>query len=89
MALWLARALNVKKHFLTVSLKRSIGLCSSRGEGEQSGDRYRNALAPAWFWTAVLDILRYTAIRQNQFLHIRISDVDFDSHCIHLRLEGG
>lgn len=55
---------------------------------EQSGDRYRNALAPAWFWTAVLDILRYTAIRQNQFLHIRISDVDFDSHCIHLRLEG-
>lgn len=33
MALWLARALNVKKHFLTVSLKRSIGLCSSRGEG--------------------------------------------------------
>lgn len=87
MALWLARALNVKT--LSDSQLETVYRVMQQQRGrEQSGDRYRNALAPAWFWTAVLDILRYTAIRQNQFLHIRISDVDFDSHCIHLRLEG-
>lgn len=48
----------------------------------------RNALYPAWFWMVVLNTLRYTAIRRNQLLHIRLSDIDFSGDCIQLRVEG-
>ncbi|MEI7188572.1 tyrosine-type recombinase/integrase [Dickeya dianthicola] len=46
------------------------------------------ALYPAWFWKTVLDTLRYTGMRQNQLLHIRLSDVNLDTGIINLRPEG-
>lgn len=46
------------------------------------------ALYPVWYWLTVLDTLRYTGMRQNQLLHIRMMDVDLEGNCIELRLEG-
>lgn len=36
------------------------------------------ALYPVWYWNVVLDTLRYTGMRQNQLLHIRLKDVCLD-----------
>jgi integrase len=46
------------------------------------------ALAPVWFWRIVLDTLRYTGMRQNQLLHVRVKDVSLRDNCITLRQEG-
>ncbi|PLR35020.1 integrase [Chimaeribacter californicus] len=46
------------------------------------------ALYPAWFWMTVLDMLRYTAIRQNQLQHIRVGDVNLEERWVDLRTEG-
>ena len=46
------------------------------------------ALYPTWFWITVLDTLRFTGIRKNQLLNIRLSDVDIEKGLIELRLEG-
>ncbi len=48
----------------------------------------RNALCPAWFWLTVMSVLRYTAIRQNQLLHIRLRDINLDEKWIDLNIEG-
>ncbi|HBD1844084.1 TPA: site-specific integrase [Salmonella enterica] len=48
----------------------------------------RCAIYPAWFWLTVLDALRYTGMRLNQLLHIRISDVNIDDGYLQLQLEG-
>ncbi len=49
--------------------------------------RTRCALRPAWFWLTVVDTLRYTGMRQNQLLHIRIGDVNLEEGWINLRSE--
>ncbi|HCB0298084.1 TPA: site-specific integrase [Klebsiella pneumoniae] len=46
------------------------------------------ALRPVWYWLTVLDTLRYTGMRQNQLLHIRLKDVSLDDGWIELRAEG-
>jgi site-specific recombinase XerD len=46
------------------------------------------ALRPVWFWITVLDTLRFTGMRQNQLLHIRLKDVCLEEGWIELRLEG-
>ncbi|WP_261640979.1 tyrosine-type recombinase/integrase [Erwinia mallotivora] len=46
------------------------------------------ALHPVWYWNVVLDTLRYTGMRQNQLLHIRLKDVCLDEGAIELRTEG-
>ncbi|CCP05941.1 Tyrosine recombinase xerC-like [Erwinia amylovora MR1] len=51
-------------------------------------DSRPNALKPAWFWMTVIDTLRYTGMRQNQLLHIRLCDVDLKEGVINLRPEG-
>lgn len=38
----------------------------------------KSALRPAWFWLTVLDALQRTGMRQNQLLHIRLEDVNFE-----------
>lgn len=48
----------------------------------------RCALHPAWFWTAVLDTLRYTGMRVNQLMHVRLMDINLDENWIELRLDG-
>ncbi|MCX9046281.1 tyrosine-type recombinase/integrase [Citrobacter portucalensis] len=48
----------------------------------------RNALLPAWFWLTVVNVFRYTAIRQNQLLHIRLGDINLDERWIDLNIEG-
>lgn len=48
----------------------------------------RNALLPAWFWLTVVNVFRYTAIRQNQLLHIRLGDINLEERWIDLNIEG-
>jgi len=46
------------------------------------------ALYPTWFWMTVLDTFRYTGMRNNQLIHIRLGDVNIEQGWIELRLEG-
>lgn len=46
------------------------------------------ALYPTWFWVTVLDTFRYTGMRNNQLVHIRLEDVNLEQGWIELRLEG-
>lgn len=55
---------------------------------EKDNVRRRCALYPAWFWLTVIDTLRYTGMRLNQLLHIRLHDVNLDDGCIKLCLDG-
>ncbi|HBI6863895.1 TPA: site-specific integrase [Enterobacter cloacae] len=48
----------------------------------------RHALRPAWFWLTVMNVFRYTAIRQNQLLHIRLGDINLEERWIDLNIEG-
>jgi len=48
----------------------------------------RNALRPVWFWLTVMNVFRYTAIRQNQLLHIRLGDINLEEQWIDLNIEG-
>lgn len=48
----------------------------------------RCALHPAWFWITVLDTLRYTGMRVNQLMHVRLKDISLEENWIELRLEG-
>ncbi|AIR87657.1 tyrosine-type recombinase/integrase [Pantoea rwandensis] len=47
-----------------------------------------NALEPAWFWMTVIETLKYTGMRQNQLLHLRLCDIDLKLGIIELRAEG-
>lgn len=55
------------------------------GRGTRGG---RNALWPMWFWLTVLDTFRYTGMRLNQLLHIRLGDLNLSEGYIDLCLEG-
>ncbi|WP_446471446.1 tyrosine-type recombinase/integrase [Xenorhabdus stockiae] len=48
----------------------------------------RCALYPTWYWSTVLATLRFTGMRQNQLLHLRLRDINLDSNYIELGLEG-
>ncbi|CNL18938.1 Phage integrase [Yersinia frederiksenii] len=47
-----------------------------------------HAFHPSWFWLTVLDILRYTGMRQNQLLHLRLCDINLGERSIALRIAG-
>lgn len=49
---------------------------------------WNNAMSPAWYWLVVLDTLRYTGMRLNQLLHVRLGDINLDEGYINLMLEG-
>ncbi|MDF7679954.1 site-specific integrase [Enterobacteriaceae bacterium ESL0689] len=49
---------------------------------------WNNALLPAWYWITVLDTLRYTGMRLNQLLHIRLGDINLREGYLTLCLEG-
>lgn len=55
------------------------------GRGIKGG---RNALYPMWYWLTVLDTFRYTGMRLNQLLHIRLRDVNLSEDYMDLCLEG-
>ncbi|HGE6737069.1 TPA: tyrosine-type recombinase/integrase [Serratia marcescens] len=48
----------------------------------------RCALYPTWFWMTVLDTFRFTGMRNNQLVHIRLVDINLEQNSIELRLEG-
>ncbi len=58
-------------------LQESVGIISKRP----------CALRPAWFWLTVVDTLRYTGMRQNQLLHVRVGDVNLEEGWVNLRSE--
>lgn len=67
------------ERFLEAERKQgSCSLLSSR----------RNALLPVWFWLTVMNVFRYTAIRQNQLMHIRLGDINLNERWIDLNVEG-
>ncbi|ASG86865.1 tyrosine-type recombinase/integrase [Salmonella enterica] len=47
----------------------------------------RCALLPTRFWLVVLDTLRYTGMRQNQLIQLRLEDICFEDDVITLRSE--
>ncbi|MCG6489642.1 site-specific integrase [Vibrio parahaemolyticus] len=50
--------------------------------------RRPNAMLPAWFWSTVMNVLRYTAMRLGQLLYIRWCDVNLEERLINLCSEG-
>lgn len=79
-----------KKKTLTREQLTAIYLLMQRIEAEDPHATWgqRCALYPAWYWLTVLDTLRYTGMRQNQLLHIRLQDINLEEGYIELRLEG-
>ncbi|WP_224653822.1 tyrosine-type recombinase/integrase [Pectobacterium versatile] len=79
-----------KKKTLTREQLTAIYLLMQRIEAEEPHATWgkRCALYPAWYWLTVLYTLRYTGMRQNQLLHIRLQDINLDEGYIELRLEG-
>lgn len=81
-----------KKTLNKQQLTRIYLIMQQFGEDEamcRSGEgRRRCALYPVWFWLAVLDTLRYTGMRLNQLLHIRLRDINNDEGFIELQLDG-
>ncbi|CDH18959.1 putative phage integrase [Xenorhabdus bovienii str. kraussei Quebec] len=48
----------------------------------------RCALYPTWYWSTVLATLRFTGMRQNQLLHLRLRDINLEGNSIELGLAG-
>ena len=78
-----------KKTLSEAEIKKIYLLMEAREGGENVGfiGKLRSALRPAWFWLTVVDTLRYTGMRQNQLLHVRLEDVNLDEGWISLRSE--
>ena len=80
-----------RKKTLSGEQMKKIDLIMERKiELEQTGihDPRPNALEPAWFWMTVIETLKFTGMRQNQLLHIRLCDVDLKLGVIELQAEG-
>ncbi len=76
-----------RKKTLTKNQMTKIWLTMQQFASEQMS-KTKCALSPLWYWQAVLDILRYTGMRQNQLLHIRLKDICLEDGSIELRTEG-
>lgn len=80
-----------RKKTLTTNQMSSIYLVmKSYEEAERLGTVQhprRCALLPAWYWLTVLDTLKYTGMRQNQLLNLKLSDVNLEAGTITLRAE--
>ncbi len=81
-----------KKRILTKSQLTRLYLVMQQYEQREKEEKPvkgdKCALYPTWFWMAVLDTFRYTGMRNNQMLHIRLRDVNLEQGWIELRLEG-
>ncbi|MEG5901634.1 site-specific integrase [Enterobacter bugandensis] len=78
-----------KKTLNKKQLARIYILMQQKIIDEEKGNvRKRCALYPAWFWLTVIDTLRYTGMRLNQLLHIKLCDINLDDSCIKLCLDG-
>lgn len=78
-----------KKTLSETEINKIYLLMEARQRDEELGiiEKSRSALRPAWFWLSVVDTLRYTGMRQNQLLHIRLDDVNLEEGWINLRSE--
>ena len=81
-----------KKRKKTLSKVQMTTIClileQARTKEEHSFSKKPCALLPAWYWSVVIDTLRFTGMRQNQLLHIRLDDVNLDEGWIELQIEG-
>ncbi len=81
-----------KKKILSQSQITRINLLMGKfAEEERTGVMPRGgrcALYPTWYWSTVLATLRFTGMRQNQLLHLRLRDINLESNYIELGLEG-
>lgn len=78
-----------KKTLSESEIKRIYLVMEAREQAENVGivNKSRCALRPCWFWLTVVDTLRYTGMRQNQLLHVRLCDVNLEDAWINLRPE--
>ncbi|WP_374732590.1 tyrosine-type recombinase/integrase [Klebsiella variicola] len=78
-----------KKTLTESEIKKIYLLLEAREKEESLGiiEKSRSAPRPAWFWLSVVDTLRYTGMRQNQLLNIRLEDVHLEGGWINLRPE--
>ncbi|WJY14185.1 tyrosine-type recombinase/integrase [Pectobacteriaceae bacterium CE90] len=78
-----------KKTLTESEIKKIYLLLEAREKEEGLGitEKIRSALRPAWYWLSVVDTLRYTGMRQNQLLNIRLEDVQLEEGWINLRSE--
>ncbi len=51
-------------------------------------DYHEEQLSPKWFWNAVIKVMFYTGMRQNQLLSLKWRDINFKKQDILLALEG-
>ncbi len=81
-----------KKRILTRSQLTRLYLVMQQYEKKEKERKLvkggKCALYPTWFWMTVLDTFRYTGMRNNQMIHIRLRDVNLEQGWIELRLEG-
>lgn len=80
-----------KKTLSKAQLTRVYLLMQQRADQDSElsiAEMKRCALHPAWFWTTVLDTLRYTGMRVNQLMHVRLMDINLEENWIELRLDG-
>ncbi|CAM3618019.1 tyrosine-type recombinase/integrase [Rouxiella silvae] len=86
-----ARSPKKRKKTLEKSQMTRVYLVMQQFEEKESdavGRDLNCALFPLWFWRTVVDTLRYTGMRQNQLLHVRLKDINLTNSSIDLRLEG-
>lgn len=51
-------------------------------------DEHEDSLQPKWFWDAVIKVLFFTGMRQNQLLTLKWKDINFEKNDLFLSLEG-
>lgn len=80
-----------RKKTLSSSQMVKVYLTMDRLEADLRQGKIRShncALMPVWYWRTVLDVLRYTGMRLNQLLHLRLQDINLDDEVITLCREG-
>lgn len=81
------REIRRKKTLSQSQLTRIYLVMQQLDDGEEQA-LSNNALLPGWYWIIVLDTLRYTGMRLNQLLHVRLRDISLDDGMITLCREG-
>lgn len=80
-----------KKTLTKKQVKRILLILEQFHEEEKrsGGVHWRScAIRPAWYWMIVVNTLRFTGMRLNQLLHLRLRDVNPDERWIDLCSEG-
>ena len=65
-----------------------IDFCINYLKDKQCDEKLKDYYYPCQFWLTLINVLRFTGIRRNQLLHIRIKDINYARKTLFLREEG-